>query len=221
MSTVEFFDVPNFTISTGSAPSTVTIGPAGLTAYGLENFTVNAGSAGTMLVLQSPNLTPPMVGQYVPTGDFSGAPSGSTPPPGAGYMQVTGAFTFNGVGSNTVVASADTDWTLDGSMLTGGTGGSMVLNGVQDVQLIGGPSSNRITVVSWGGSVLIDGMGGSDQITVYAGAVANWTVSETAGSLADQNQLTVIGGAGPNSFTVTAGEISWERRGSATAASRS
>ena len=39
------------------------------------------------------------------------------------------------------------------------------------------------------------------------GAVANWTVSETAGSLADQNQLTVIGGAGPNSFTVTAGEI--------------
>ena len=206
-STLNFFDVPNVTLQTGSADDSITIEAAGLTAYGLQNFTVNAGAGSNTLTVLSGNLTPPLVGQYQASGSFGGAPSGSPLPTGTGYTTIVGAFTFNGSGNDTVIARADTDWTLDGTTLTSGTGGQVTLNGVQDVQLIGGPSANSLTVESWNGTVSLDGVGGSDTYTVAAATAGRWSVDDTGTGLTDVNVLNVLGTAGNDSLVLTSTQV--------------
>ena len=204
---LKFFDITNVTLTTGAGDDNITISADGLTAFGLLNFTVDTDGGNDTLTELSDPLKPPAAGSFVPSGDFSGLKPGDPLPPGVSYVQLNGVFTYNGgSGENTLVAQADTDWTLDTNTLTAGNGDTMDLANVHSVRLVGGSSANRLEVKNWAGDVTLDGGGGADQYVVDAAALGAVTVADS-GSSSDLNQLTVIGTAGDDHFLVSGTQV--------------
>ncbi len=122
-------------------------------------------------------------------------------------MQLNGAFTFTGgSGNNTLVAQADTNWTLDNNTLTAGNGDSMNLAGVQSVRLVGGSGKNRLEVIHWSGEVTLDGAGGDDEFVVHPSSLGVVRL-EDSGAGSDLDTLTVVGTGGADSFLVSGTQV--------------
>ena len=203
---MHFFDIPDVTVQTGAGHDRITLGAAGLTAYGLQQFTIDTGAGDDSFVTHSPILQPPAADDYLPTGDFGGAADGDPLPPGSGYATVNGYFLYNGgSGTNELVAMADTDWRLQGTTLTAGTGQQLAFSNVGHVRLVGGAGSNLIEVLHWNGTLEIDGAGDTDRFYIAGGAVAGATIADTGESGLDE--LTIAGTAEADAFLVTANRV--------------
>jgi len=194
-----FFDVPEVTIETGAEDDTVVVGPAGVTAYGLQRLTIETGGGENTLTVNSTNLKPPAVGQRRQTGDFGDAEEGDDLPAGAGYDEISGYFRYDGSGgASQLIVAADADWLLDGTSLSAGAGQVLELVGVDHVGLTGGAAPNQIRVRDWNGTVAIDGNGGADRIEISLHAGFASAVVTGDGNA----ELTLLGTVGPDSLYV-------------------
>ncbi len=202
--TLNFFDIAAVSISTGSHDDQFTIGSQGLTAYGLANFTVTTGAGDDTMTVHSGELAPPAVGNVIEDGDFGGLEPGEEIPEGLEYVKVQGEFFFDaGAGTNTLVADANVDWTLQTDRLSSGDESMRIAN-FNSAWLLGGDTGTIIKAESWSGPLVIDGRGGSDQITVCLATVAGAIVADSAGAA---DRLTIFGTEGPDIFRVFATSI--------------
>ena len=201
-SDLKLFDIADVTLRTGSADDDITIEAGGISAYGLLNFTLDTGAGADTITLLSDRLTPPAVGELVPTGDVGDLEDGEALPDGVTYVELTGAFTIDGgSGANVLNARFDTDWALNTTTLTTRNGSQAQLQQVQTLNLAGGAGSNRLEVIAWNGVVTLDGKGGSDQLIVEAAAMNNTKISDS-GPAGDADTLTVFGTAGDDHMVV-------------------
>ncbi|MBS0265809.1 MAG: VCBS repeat-containing protein, partial [Planctomycetes bacterium] len=103
--------------------------------------------------------------------------------PGSSSQQIAGSQSFQGGSDSTYIADADTNWTLEDGLLTATDGRAAVdLTGFTSVILRGGDSGNRIEVLSWTGTVVIDGKGGADTIVLHSGMGTHVTVLDSGAS---------------------------------------
>ena len=203
---LNFFDIPEVEVTTGTANDTFTVNEAGLTALGLQDFTVDLGSGDDTLNLLSANLTPPGADSYTPTGDFSGTSSGDTIPGGADYVQIDGTFTYEaGPGKDTIVTNVDADWRLTNSLLVANDAQELELVDVENASINGGDGGNVIVIESWNGDVTVDGADGSDQVTVNIGSVPNADVFDSGSETGDQ--LTVLGTASADNLLIAGSRV--------------
>jgi hypothetical protein len=72
LATLTFFDIDTFSVFTGAENDTVTVGEAGLTAYGLRSFSVDLDGGNDMINVLSPDLDTPAAGVYRLTIDLEG-----------------------------------------------------------------------------------------------------------------------------------------------------
>jgi Ca2+-binding RTX toxin-like protein len=114
-----------------------------------------------------------------------------------------------GIGSDTLVASNDTDFTLaDGSLARAGAG-SLNLSGFETALLTGGVGDNQFTVTGWTGAGTLAGAAGSD--TVIASNDANFTLTDSSLgrsglgtlSLSSIEAANLSGGASTNTFDIS------------------
>src|SRR5690606_32587625 len=201
MSQLTFFDIGDVTLTTGSADDEIVIGEGGISAYGMKNFTLDTGEGDDTVTVLSDKLTPPAVGTFVPTGEI--LPDGTVV-----HEEILGAFLIKaGAGANRLNVSYDTDWTVDGTTITARSGSRVELEDVQTLNLSGGAGVNRISVINWAGTAVVDGLGGSDQISVALAALEHVDVKDTGTGAGDLDQLTVVGNAAANHFMVNESHV--------------
>lgn len=90
---------------------------------------------------------------------------------------------IGGPGVDTISETADTDFALTDTSLTRGTGQSETLDGIEVVNLKGGPSANVFSITGYTGTGSINGgdvVGSPRNDTVIAGADANFTLTNTS-----------------------------------------
>ncbi|HVK09663.1 MAG TPA: hypothetical protein VM597_12885, partial [Gemmataceae bacterium] len=106
-----------------------------------------------------------------------------------------GADGFDGgEGTDTIEATADVDWTLTSTVLTGTTTHSLV--GIERAALGGGVSNNRIDASAFGGPVTLFGFAGNDTLIA---AAANDSLNGGAGDdqlVGNGGDDTLVGGEG-------------------------
>jgi hypothetical protein len=116
-----------------------------------------------------------------------------------------------GSGNNTVSASNDVNFTLSDSTLSRSGGhGDLALSGVGNATLTGGAGNNTFNLSGWSGTASLDGGAGTD--TIQATNDANFTIGNSllqrSGlgdvSLASFENMSLTGGAGNNTFDVSA-----------------
>jgi parallel beta-helix repeat protein len=97
-------------------------------------------------------------------------------------VQITG-----GGGTDTIVSTADTDYTLGDGSLTRSDGTKFSLSGISAANLGGGPSDNKFDLTYWHGTAIIAGGGGVDELlagNVIGGVLTNTTLTRAgAGTL--------------------------------------
>ncbi|MEI8318970.1 MAG: hypothetical protein WCH79_13585, partial [Planctomycetia bacterium] len=99
-----------------------------------------------------------------------------------------------GDGTDTVAESADVDFTLASSALTGV--GTDTLAGIEGASLTGGTGANTFTVNGWTGSALLTGAAGDD-VYAFAGTLsASVTIVETVDADADTLDFTSLANGG-------------------------
>ena len=202
---LSFFDIASVSLQTGSGSDQLTIGEAGLTAYGLSNFQISLRGGDDTLTTYSTRLNPPAAGAFRPVGDFGTAQDGDPIPDGAGYIELPGGLSFDGgLGNDSLVAVADGDWKLQNELLLANSTDHVGLAAVEVASLTGGETGNQVEVESWNGVVTLDGAGGSDQITVHLTNVANATVIDAGGP---GDHVTILGSDQSEEFTVLADSI--------------
>ncbi len=190
-----------FTVSGWTGHGTITGGGGSDTIAATKdaNFTLTDSSLGTsdgmtlaLLAIGTANLTG---GASANSFDVSGW---------------TGAGTLDGAGgSDTVVASDDTDFTLANGSLARGGATTLTLANIEAAALTGGASNNSFTVSGWTGTGAITGAGGSD--TIVAVKDANFTLTDPSLATTDNMILTLAGvgtanltgGPGVNTFDVS------------------
>ncbi len=82
-----------------------------------------------------------------------------------------------GGGINTLVVTADANFTLSDSSLQLSTGGTYGLEAIQQAVLTGGPGDNVFTIDGWTGNATLNGGGGNDEVAAYVPANAVLTDS--------------------------------------------
>jgi Ca2+-binding RTX toxin-like protein len=114
-----------------------------------------------------------------------------------------GGLAFNGdLGTDKVVVTGATTYRIDGSTLTMAGLGTVSLESVNEVQLIGTAAADTFELRGWTGAITLEGLGGSDSYSIdwSAGARGMPRIVDNGGT-ADQVQ--VIGTAGSDAILVT------------------
>jgi hypothetical protein len=120
----------------------------------------------------------------------------------------TGSLTGGG-GSDTVIATKDTTFSLADSALSSGDGMSLALSGIRTALLTGGTGNNTFTLGAWTGGGTLTGGGGSDSVVATKNAdftLTNGTLSSSDGmvmGLVNIGAAGLTGGAGNNTFDVS------------------
>jgi Bacterial Ig domain len=122
----------------------------------------------------------------------------------------TGINLVGGGGTDTVVATADTNFTLSNTLLKTAAGASVGLSGIGVAKLTSGSSNDTFDVSGWTGKATITGGGGSD--TIAATKNANFTLTPTSLATSDKMSVTMSGitnanltsGTSAATFTVSA-----------------
>jgi hypothetical protein len=133
----------------------------------------------------------------------------------SGWM---GTGSLTGLGSDTVTASKDADFSLSGTALGSGDGMSLGLSGFGTANLTSGPGNHTFTIGNWKGQGSLTGAGGS--YAVSATKDANFTLSNATLATDDGMSLALknigtanlTGGPSPNTFDVSG----WTGNGSVT-----
>ncbi len=120
-----------------------------------------------------------------------------------------GGSITGGGGTDTIVASKDSNFTLTNVLLAAADGLSLVLSGIGLANLTGGASANSFDVSGWTGGGTLDGAGGSD--TIIASNNVDFTLTNTSLARSGMTPLTLAnmevanltGGASANTFTVS------------------
>jgi hypothetical protein len=105
-----------------------------------------------------------------------------------------------------------TDYLLNGNQLTttvnGVQGTPQTVPNVNNVQLTGDPGVNHFTIENFSGNVTVDGQGGGDVVTVYAGGGGTVTVHDSAPTPGNPDTMIVYAPTVPQvSVTVAASQI--------------
>ena len=170
------FNITGWTPATGTLTGT---GPNIVNETSNSNFTL------TSSVLSVGNSAFTMSG--VGTANLTGGAGNNT----FTLTGWTGATTLTGGGgTDTVVDSADTNFTLSNAALTAGTQ-VIKLSGIGVANLTGGSSNNSFDVSGWTGSGSLTGGGGTD--TVISSKTANMTITNTALTAVDGMSLVLSG----------------------------
>ena len=138
-----FHQVRDVIVDTGAKDTTaavgndaVTINQGGLKAAGLQNLTITTGIGNDQLSLNATNIQLGAAG-----GTFS-------------YLA--------GLGTDSVAATGNTNWTLTTTSLTAGGGGVLQLNSVESSTLTGGSGNNTLNAALFNGNVTLNGLAGND-----------------------------------------------------------
>ena len=200
ISPLYFFDVPSFTLdlSAGDKNDTITVNSDGLSAYALSSFIIKTGGGDDTLNVNSSSVRLPTAGKVRASAELLSRSAGQqlTGDEAAQlYDTISTLFQFiAGDGSNTLnIPAADTDFTLSDTELFDSAGGKLSLDGVSNISLTGGPSANVFDILSWSGTVTLDGLGGSDRYLVNLGAVHTLNLSDSGSGPSDQDRLVVLG----------------------------
>jgi hypothetical protein len=147
-----FFNVQSLSIDLGAGDGASAVNSLTVTgswaASGLKNVRIVGGAGSDTLTL---NLNPPAT------------PSLLLPIRG-GIYQFAG-----GGGSDTLVASGNTSWTLTDAALTSLAGGRLALAGVSQAMLSGGAGPNKLNALGFTGPALLNGGAGNDTLIGGAG----------------------------------------------------
>ena len=129
-----------------------------------------------------------------------------------GSDRVVAGYDFVGGPAATYVADADTDWTLYDGFLTASDGRQRInLDGFNNVVLRGGDGNNRIEIVSWPGSVTIDGGSGRDNFIIHSGSGSDVTILDTGAD----DRIDILGTSGQDQILVAPNNIDVFPNGSA------
>ncbi|MEO1617598.1 MAG: PKD domain-containing protein, partial [Planctomycetota bacterium] len=199
-STLNFFDITDVTIETGAFDDQFTLHDEGLTAYGLAKLLVKTHGGDDVFNVYSNQLTPTADGTVIRGGSFGDAAAGDALPDGASNLVIEGDFTFDaGGGSNEILADNQSagndtnfDWKLQSDRLSSGDESVSLVGFDGTATLLGGDAGNKIEALSWPGTVIIDGRGGSDQFRVNLGGLTRADVMETPGA-GSNDQLIAVG----------------------------
>jgi hypothetical protein len=190
-----------FTIGTWTGTGSLTGGGGSdtVTATRDANFTLTDNLLGT-----SDNMS--LVLSGIHTANLIGGPSANT----FTLTGWTGGGSIDGQGgTNTVVASNNTDFTLTSTALFRAGLPALGLANVEAASLTGGAGNNNFAITDFTGSATLTGGGGNDSVTVSRDA--SYTLSNAALLTSDGLSLTLngigtanlTGGAGNNNFVVS------------------
>ncbi len=123
----------------------------------------------------------------------------------------TGSGRVNGAsGTNTLIASKNSDFTLNDVLISSSDGMSLDLSDILSVHLTGGIANNTFDISGWYGSGTLTGGGGTADKIVYAGGgnfrLSNTHLSDTLGpslSIATIEVAELSGNADVNNFDIT------------------
>jgi hypothetical protein len=191
----------NFTVTDWYNPATLTGGGGSdtVTATRDANFT-----------LSDSLLTPSNGGSFTLSGIANAVLTGGSSNNNFTVSGWTGDDTLTGGGgTDTVIATRDSNMTLTNSLLTITGGGTSALSGFSDAQLTGGSGNDAFTVSGWTGDATLTGGGGSD--TVIATRDSNFTLADdqlsmSSGGTFDLSAIgnaQLTGGNSGNQFTVS------------------
>ncbi|MBV5304949.1 MAG: hypothetical protein JZU70_12260, partial [Chlorobium sp.] len=214
ISPLYFFDVPSFTLdlSAGNKNDTISVSTDGLSAYALSSFIIKTGGGDDTLNVNSSSVRLPTAGKVRASAELLSRSAGQqlTGDEAAQlYDTISTLFQFiAGDGSNTLnIPAADTDFTLSDTELFDSAGGKLSLDGVSNISLTGGPSANVFDILSWSGTVTVNGLGGSDRYLVNLGAVHTLNLSDSGSGPSDQDRLVVLGTEGDETISILAVSI--------------
>ncbi|WP_254513437.1 calcium-binding protein [Anatilimnocola floriformis] len=114
-----------------------------------------------------------------------------------------GGLRFDGdLGVDKLIVTGATTYRVDGDVLTLTGLGTVALDSVAELQLVGTAAADTFEVRNWAGAITLDGQGGNDSYTIdwSAGAKGTARIVDNGGT-ADQVQ--VIGTAGADAILVT------------------
>ena len=204
--------------------STVTVNNAGIVKYvspgGVDKITAAGAGVGKINVTGTVfgNITAiplTLVGANslavnLGNGDGAGADDKLTLLFTGGSPIPTGGASYDGgTGTDSVVVTANTDFTLTNALLGLGAFGNVALAAVESATLTGGASSNLFNVVGWTGAAVLDGGTGSDTIQFSQNADITLVPTKLTTSLGTSIQLASIesailtGGASDNTFDLS------------------
>ena len=213
ISPLYFFDVPSFTLdlSAGNKNDTITVDKYGLSAYALSSFIIQTGAGNDTLTVNSSSVRLPTAGKVRATPELLKRSAGSLTGAEAAKLYITDLTLFEfiaGDGSNTLnLPAADTDFTLSDTYLFDGLGGKLSLDGVSNISLTGGASANVFNILSWSGTVTLNGLGGSDRYLVNLGAVHTLNLLDSGSGPNDQDRLDVLGTDDSDTISIAAASI--------------
>lgn len=150
ITSVRFHHVPTVVIdaatndsSSAAGADVVTIHQSALNAAGLKFLTVNTGLGNDQLKVNATSLSLPVAGSL---------------------------FKYDGgTGTDSVIATGDTNWVLASTTLAAAGGGLLQLTAIENATLTGGASNNTLDAGRFSGAVTLNGLGGNDILRSSSG----------------------------------------------------
>jgi fibronectin-binding autotransporter adhesin len=204
--------------------SSITVNNAGIVKYvspgGVDKITAAGGAGGKISVTGTVfgNITAiplHLVGVAslavnLGNGDGAGADDKLTLSFTNGSPIPAGGMSYDGgLGTDAIVVTANTDFTLTNALLGLGAFGNVALTKVESATLTGGAADNLFNVVGWTGAAVLDGGTGTDTIQFSQNADITLAPTSLTTSLGTSIQLASIesanltGGAGDNTFNLS------------------
>jgi hypothetical protein len=119
----------------------------------------------------------------------------------------TGMLDGGSGGTDTVVATRDTDFGLTDTSLADSAGMALGLAHIEAATLTGGAGPNHFTVGNWTGNAVLDGLDGPDTYTVnFRGSGSGTTTIHDTGATGT-DRLVVVGTPGGDNITVTENQV--------------
>jgi RHS repeat-associated protein len=178
-----FFAVQGLAIDLGAGDGASAVNSLTVTgpwaASGLKNVSVTGGAGSDTLTLSTTSLRLPVLGG---TYQFSG-----------------------GGGTDTVVASGNTSWTLTDAALSSSLGGRLALSGVTQARLFGGAGNNALNASGFSGRVLLSGGAGNDVLRAGAGGGVLLGGTGNDALIGGAGRSVLIGGVGQDALWAGSG----------------
>jgi Ca2+-binding RTX toxin-like protein len=113
-----------------------------------------------------------------------------------------------GTGRDRVTASADADFTLSDTQLTGSHGLTAPLTSIEAAELTGGTSANRFGVSNWSGEAALNGSAGHDEYAMTLSGLSTGTVViNDSGELSDADAGIVTATASADVINIFSNEV--------------